>query len=197
MSFFFPQQLSRRSFVKRLPPLSLVTFLSLSGLSNKSFVATAHAAEINPKHDVETLNTALIIEHQLIGAYQVSADTGLLKQPSLNIELLFQSHHKTHRDTLISAIQKLGGTAIEAKPSQEYDKELNISQMKSESDLLELALKLELGAANAYVNVIPSFEDHEFAKAAGRILADEVMHWTGLASTLGQPLPANALFFGS
>jgi len=63
--------------------------------------------------------------------------------------------------------------------------------------VLELALKLELGAANAYINIIPSFEDHDLAKLSARVLADESLHWTALASTLAHPLPANAMFFGS
>ena len=55
----------------------------------------------------------------------------------------------------------------------------------------------ERGAANAYLGVIPSFADPALAQVAGRLAADETMHWTVLAQALSQPLPTNALSFGA
>ncbi len=60
-----------------------------------------------------------------------------------------------------------------------------------------LAARLERGAANAYLGVIPSFKDAELAKVAGRLAADETMHWTALAGALKQNLPAKALSFAA
>jgi hypothetical protein len=119
-----------------------------------------------------------------------------LQQPALNVALLFQSHHKAHRDALIAAIQRLGGTPVTPDSRDDYAKSLNASSLKSQNDILEMATKLELGAANAYIAVIPNFTDHTMAKMAGRLVADEAMHWTALLAVQQKPLPAQALTFG-
>ena len=54
----------------------------------------------------------------------------------------------------------------------------------------------ELGATNAYLGVIPAFEHRDLAKVAGRLAADETMHYTALVSALGRSLPSNPLSFG-
>jgi hypothetical protein len=189
--------LSRRSLLRKGATLSATGLVLLAGASGLSRVAKAADPVAAASKDVDILNAALGLEHQGIGAYQVGADSGLLKQPALNIALLFQSQHKAHRDALIAAIQKLGGTPVAALGSAEYARQLNASSLKTQDDILKLALGLELGAANAYIGVILNFQDHDLAKLSARILADEAMHWTALASTLGQPLPANALMFGA
>ena len=62
---------------------------------------------------------------------------------------------------------------------------------------LDLAARLELGATNAYLSVIPSLGDRELAKVAARLAADETMHYTVLTSALGRSLPPGALSFGA
>ena len=74
---------------------------------------------------------------------------------------------------------------------------LGAGGLKSQADVLALAARLELGAANAYLGVIPSFGSHDLAKVAARLAADETMHWTLLANALGRPVPAAALSFGA
>lgn len=101
-----------------------------------------------------------------------------------------------HRDLLIGAIVKLGGKVAEEKSLDVYAKALNASQLKSQEDVLKLALSLELGATNAYLGVIPSFKDHAFAQVAARLAADEVAHWAVLNNALGMPLP-KAMIFGA
>jgi hypothetical protein len=44
--------------------------------------------------------------------------------------------------------------------------------------------------------VIPAFKDTKLAQIAGRLAADETMHWTALKGALSQALPNNALSFG-
>jgi bacterioferritin (cytochrome b1) len=187
--------ISRRSLLVKGATLSAAGMAVLAGTGTAGFGRAALAQ--NASKDTDTLNVALGLEHQAIGAYQVGADSGLLKQPALNIALLFQSHHKAHRDALIAAIQKLGGTPAAAQTTGDYAKSLNAASLKTQNDVLELALKLELGAVNAYISVIPVFQDRDLAKLSGRLIADEAMHWTALLSTLGQPLPAQALTFGA
>ncbi len=158
--------------------------------------ALAHGKKGNSANDVAILNVALELEHEAIAAYQIGAESGLLSGGVLDTAVLFQSQHKGHRDALSSTIRQLGGKAADAKSQDHYAKALNVSTLKSQTDVLKLAARLERGAANAYIGVIPSFGDRELAKVSARLVADETMHWTVLAQALGEPLPKDALSFG-
>jgi rubrerythrin len=147
--------------------------------------------------DVDILNVALGLEHEAISAYQLGAGSGLLQKPVLDVAVQFQSHHKAHRDALVAAIGKLGGRPVAAKPDAEVARALNAAALKSQADVLRLAARLERGAANAYLGVIPSFVDRDLAKVSGRLAADETLHWTILAQALGEKLPPGALSFGA
>jgi rubrerythrin len=147
--------------------------------------------------DIDVLNVALGLEHEAINAYQLGAESGLLQERVIKVALLFQSHHKAHRDALAATIQKLGGTPVDQKSMNEYASALNAGSLKDQGDVLRLAARLEKGAANAYLGVIPAFRDKLLAQVAGRLAADETMHWTALASALGETLPNNALTFGA
>jgi len=158
-------------------------------------LARAHVADA--AKDVGILNVALSLEHEAINAYQLGAGSGLLQKPVLDVAVLFQSHHKAHRDALVATIEKMGGKPVAEKPIAEYAKALHADMLKNQADVLELAARLELGATNAYLGVIPSFGDSALAKVAARLAADETMHWTALASALGKALPVGALGFGA
>jgi rubrerythrin len=147
--------------------------------------------------DVDILNVALGLEHEAINAYQLGAESGLLEKPVLDVAVLFQGHHKSHRDALISTIEKMGGRPVAEKPIGDYATALNAGSLQNQGDVLNLAARLEKGAANAYLGVIPSFKDNGLKQVSGRLAADETMHWTALASALGQNLPSNALTFGA
>lgn len=184
--------LSRRNFLATTATLSAGTVALLAGNS-----ALAQGMSGNASADVGILNVALGLEHEAINAYQLGAGSGLLQKPVLDIAVSFQSHHKAHRDALIATIQKLGGKPVEEKKLDEYAKALNAASLKNQGDVLDLAARLELGATNAYIGVIPSFKDVALAKVAARLAADETMHWTVLTNALGRPLPAGALTFGA
>lgn len=151
----------------------------------------------NAANDVGILNTALALENEAISAYQLGAQSGLLQKPVLEVAILFQTHHKEHRDALIATIRKLGGAPVAARSDAEVAQALNASTLKTQTDVLRLAQRLEKGAANAYIGVIPSFGDRALAQVSARLAADEAMHWTVLTQALKDPLPAKALSFGA
>lgn len=157
----------------------------------------ASAAAGNPASDVAILNVALGLEHEAITAYQLGAQSGLLQKPVLEVAVGFQSHHKAHRDALAATIRKLGGAPVAAKSDAEVAKALNAAALKNQADVLRVAQRLERGAANAYIGVIPSMEDKALAQVAARLAADETMHWAALSSVLGDALPTKALSFGA
>lgn len=174
-----------------------VTTLSAAAIAILGGCQSNAATTMASEGDVNTLNVALGLEHEAINAYQLGAESGLLQKPVLDVAVQFQSHHKQHRDALVAAIKSMGGTPVAEKSMNDYAKELNASTLKSQADVLMLAAKLEKGAANAYLGVIPAFENKDLAQVAGRLAADETMHWTVLASALKQALPEKALTFGA
>lgn len=175
--------------------LSASAILLLAGCTTRARAGATRGG--SSEQDISILNVALGLEHEAIAAYQIGAESGLLQKPVLDVAVLFQSHHKAHRDALIATINKLGGAAVAAKPQAEYAKALGVASLKSQTDVLRLAQRLELGAVNAYLGVIPSFTDPALSQVSGRLAADETMHWTALSGALGDPLPTQALSFGA
>jgi len=186
----------RRGFLGGAARLSAAAVALLAG---REALAASHAGGPMPSssQDVGILNVALGLEHEGINAYTLGAQSGLLQKPVLDVAVRFQADHKEHRDALIATIRKLGGTPVAEKPLAEYARALKADTLKTQADVLELAARLEMGATNAYLGVIPSFKDVMLAKVAARLAADEVMHWTILNSALGKPLPAGGLPFGA
>src|SRR5215475_6842418 len=97
--------LARRAFLGRAggATLSLAAFSLVAG--NEALAQGASAT----MQDVNILNVALGLEHEAINAYQIGAQSGLLTKPVLDVAVLFQSHHKGHRDALVATIRKMGG----------------------------------------------------------------------------------------
>jgi len=187
---------SRRSMLGTMGG-SMLSVAAIGVLGNTS---VAHAMDDHEKDmsgDVAILNVALGLEHEAIAAYQIGAESGLLEKGVLDVAVLFQGHHKGHRDALIAAIGSMGGTAVESKTQAEYVEELDIANtVKGQADVLKLAQKLERGAANAYLGVIPSFSEDSLKQISGRLAADEATHWAILSNALGDSFPAEPLMFG-
>ncbi len=186
---------SRRGFLGFAGRGVLLSGAAVALLGNEQSLAAALQAGGN---DVAILNVALGLEHEAIAAYQIGAESGLLDKGTLAVAVAFQSDHKRHRDALTATIAKLGGAPLAAMGMDEYSKsaKLDLTTVKSAGDVLKLAQRLELGAVNAYLGVIPAFADRQLAKVAGRLAADETMHYTALTQALGGQLPG-ALSYGA
>ena len=146
--------------------------------------------------DAAILNVAIGLEYEGINAYGLALKSGLLTQNATKAATKFQDDHKRHNDALIATIRKLGGEPVAEKAEAEYAKALNFDRLRNQDDVLDLAARLELGATNAYLGVIPAFKDPQLAKVAGRLAADEATHWALLNFDLGRPFMA-ALGFGA
>ena len=131
--------------------------------------------------DITLMNTALALEHQAIWAYGLAGKSGLLSAKAKEVGLLFQGSHEIHRDLLADAIKNKSGTPVEPKTEYKFGVPLS-----NEKDVLELAFKLEIGAARVYLYTVDRFQDRALAASAGRILSDEVLHATVLRSVLGR-----------
>lgn len=145
--------------------------------------------------DVQILNAAIGLEHEGIAAYTIAAGSGLLQPAVTQIGVTFRGHHMTHRDALMNAVRQLGGTPVEAKSEAEYVQSLNVAALRNQTDVLRLALRLERGAANAYLSLIPQM-GAAYHQVAARMAGDEAFHAAILANALGEPIPQQGLMFG-
>lgn len=153
---------------------------------------TADAASL----DAGLLNAALALEYEAIFAYRAGAGSGLLTPAQLELAGLFLAQHEEHRDLLIRTVERIGGAPVDPEGEAVYAARLELATLASAEEVLALATRLEKGAANAYLGVLPKFSDPLYGQFSARIAADEVMHWTALTRALGRPLPERALSFG-
>jgi rubrerythrin len=182
-------------FAMRTPIAARRLFLGRSGLmlsgAAVALLAGNDALAARTKNgaagDIQILNTALGAELEAVAAYQLGAESKLLQKPVLDLALTFQGHHKEHADVLAKTIGKLGGRPAVAKARYDFP----VDQLKSQSDVLKFAAKLEQGAVSAYLGAVPLFGNRDLAKAAASILGDEAMHWAVLRQALGEaPVPS-------
>ena len=168
--------LARRQFLSQSTSLTL----SAAAIGALAGVPRLARAEGDPAKDTAILNVALGLEHEAINAYQLGAKRPAAKArarrggavpvapqgPSRRVD----RHHP-----------EMGGKPVAEKSLDDYAKALNAASLKNQADVLTLAAKLELGATNAYLGVIPAFKESKLGKVAARLAADETMHWTALA----------------
>jgi rubrerythrin len=187
LNFSFP---SRRQFLvgSAATTLSAAAVALLAG--HPTLAAAKGKTHGAAASDAGTLNTALALEHEGINAYTLGAQSNLLQKPVLALAVKFQDDHKAHRDRLIKVIRTLGATPVQEKSLAEYAKDLEVDKLKSQTDVLNFAAGLENEAVNAYLGIIPAFDDRQLAKLMGQLAADETEHFTLLSNALGRPLPA-------
>jgi rubrerythrin len=144
--------------------------------------------------DVTIMNTALGLEHQAIAAYQAGAETKLLSDPVLQVAVKFMKQHQEHRDALAKTIKAFGGKPVEAQAKYDVMKiasGVGVKEIKTEKDVVTLAMELERQATSAYYGAIPSIASKDVLKAAVSIMADEAQHTAILRNALGQdPVPS-------
>ena len=132
--------------------------------------------------DVALLNIALELEHTAIFAYGLAGGSGLLSQGALAVGGLFKGSHERHRDTLATVVKGMGGFPIGARPAYDF----SAFELRTETDVLRLALFLEMKAAHTYQSALARFRKKALLEAAGSILGDEVSHAAVLRSALGK-----------
>jgi rubrerythrin len=171
-------------------------FIFGAGLLAVAQAVTAGARPAAPSGDVQIMQGALAGEHAGIAAYRLAGASGLLQPDTLKVAMIFMGHHEQHRDALANLIRKAGGAPVEPKADADYVEELNLGALKAQADVVLLATKLELGAANAYAGQVAALRDPHLAHLFAQLSADEAVHWTTLNSAAGAPIPAKAFLFG-
>ncbi len=177
--------------------------LSAGGLLALAASATPAAARSTRKssakaagQDAELLNAAIALEHQGIGAYDIALGSGLVPASATDLVKTIQGHHKQHRDDLAAAVTRLGGKPVESKTIADYAKELNAASITSLTDIQRLALRLETGAANAYLGLIAPLSDSGLHLLVAQMAADEASHAAIFILDLKEAYPAKAPLYG-
>lgn len=189
-----PSALDRRSLIGG-GVLSTGALLALANVSTPLSAATRRRASPS-SGDIDLLNAAIGLEHEGIAAYTIAAGSGLLAPPVLALGVKFRGHHQQHRDDLIAAVRRMGGTPAAAKTDAEYATAINAGALRSQADVLALALRLERGAANAYLGLIQPLNDDGLEALVAQLAADEVVHATTLAAALGEAIPDRSKIYG-
>lgn len=130
------------------------------------------------ERDVTILSAALYLEHEAIAAYTAGAGSGLLPPPVLKVAGAFMDDHKYHRDGIAGVLKTLGVTP--AGPAAAY----HFGTLKTADDILNLALRLEQGAATAYRTLASSVHNKTVLGFAAHVMVDEVRHATVLRDAL-------------
>jgi hypothetical protein len=168
----------RRDLFREAGSAGLALGLAAAG---RPLMAMPEKGKPSGADDITMMNTALALEHEAIWAYGLAGNSGLLSAKAREVGLLFQGSHELHRDLLVDAVKRHGGAPVE--PRKEYVFGVPLT---NEKDVLELAFKLEVGAARVYLYVVDRFQDRALSGSAARILSDEVLHATVLRSVLGR-----------
>jgi bacterioferritin (cytochrome b1) len=182
-----PMATSRRNLLGA-SGTALLSVAALGVLANETVAHAKGKGGAAATGDIDILNVALALEHEAIEAYQIGAESGLLQKSVLVVAVLFQGHHKAHRDALAAAIMQLGGKPVMPETRAAYMTSLEVAKIGGQTDILRLAQRLERGAANAYLGVIPAFGSKDLAQVSAKLASDETAHWALLSQVLGDNL---------
>jgi hypothetical protein len=157
--------------------------------------SAARLVGIDPKADIDVLQTTLGFEHEGIAAYRLAGGSGLLSPDTLSVARIFLGHHEQHRDALAQLIRLAGAKPVEPLTDPEYVRGLDLSKLKTQEDVIRLATRLEREAASGYAGQIAGLHDRKLAQLFAQISADETIHWTVLNGAGGGNIPESAFVF--
>lgn len=103
--------------------------------------------------DIALARTAASLEQLAIDTYNTAAGSGLVTTMAIaDAAALFIEHHTAHRDALNGVIKEAGAEEVTAANEAVFKAmvEPAITSAKTEADVVQLALDLELAAAQTY-----------------------------------------------
>lgn len=190
-------QTNRRNILTGAATLSAGGLLALAASATPAAArGTRKSSAKAAAQDAELLNAAIALEHQGIGAYEIALGSGLVPGAAVPLVKTIQGHHKQHRDDLAAAVTRLGGKPVDTKTVADYAKELNAASITSLADIQRLALRLETGAANAYLGLIDPLTDPALHLLVAKLAADEASHATIFLLDLKETYPEKTPLYG-
>jgi hypothetical protein len=151
-------------------------------------------SQTSARGDIAILNAAIDLENQGIWAYGAAGSKLSNTQAGRAILALAQRNradHIKHRDALVQAVRKLGGTPAPAKESYDLSSYLSAGEGNLDSDVNigKLALALEVDAVLAYNAAFSQLSDRELLVAASTIGPVEACHATAIRALFRTMIP--------
>lgn len=192
--------LARRRFLRiGATSVAAAAVLAACGKDNKKAANTAAATTSTTEKagaagDITVLRTASSLELVAVNTYDTAVKSGLVKTPAvLDAAKTFMTQHKDHAAVFESLTKKLGGTPyINANPAVTAQLAPRMAGLKTEQDVVALALDLERSAAATYLASVGTFVDSTLNEAIMSVGGVEARHAAVLANVLGQPPVAGA-----
>ena len=103
--------------------------------------------------DLPLARTAASLEKLAVDTYTTAAGSGLVTTAAIgDAAMLFLEHHQAHLDALNGAIRNAGGTEVTEQNTAVFDALVKpaLEAATKEADVVQLALDLELAAAQTY-----------------------------------------------
>ena len=148
--------------------------------------------------DAEILATALDLERVSVLAYDRLIGSGLPEPRLLRVLVRFREHEREHVDTVMTALTDLGGSVPEQPSAADVDRVAEgIGAMRSQEDVLKVAIGLELASVAAYHDAQRSLVDGKFLQTGVSIMAAQAQHLVVLREAAGRDRVPHAFEDGS
>lgn len=145
--------------------------------------------------DAEILLSAVKLERIAVLVYTVAIDSKLLTPAFTRVAETFRDHEREHADALTTALTDLGGTP--APEVADIDSVVKgIGDLKSQADVANFAIELELAAVAAYYDAQRKLIDAKLLQTGASIMANEAQHLVVLRQAVKQAPVPNAFETG-
>jgi rubrerythrin len=177
--------------------MAAAAVLAACGSTEKSgsdAVTTTTAPTKLAQGDLTVLRTASSLELVAVATYDAAIKSNLVTTPAvLDAAKTFMAQHKDHANLFESLTKKLGGEPF-TTPNPVVTQQLQprLGALKSEQDVVTLALELERSAAATYLAAVGTFTEQSLNEAIMSVGGVESRHAAVLATVLGQPPVAGA-----
>jgi len=149
--------------------------------------------------DPDILEKAIGLERVAILAYGVAIDSKLLSTGFERVARRFRDHETEHAGTLTAALMDLGGTPPPKQPTvADIDGVVKgIGDVKSQADVANFAIELEMAAVAAYYDAHRKLIDAKLLQAGASIMANEAQHLVVLRQAVKRSPVPNAFETGT
>jgi len=177
----------RRALIRRGLGLG-ATVVAASSIPLLLSVRNAFA---NAGGDGDVLMSAIRLERIAVLAYDEAIASGLLSARLTAVARRFRGHEQEHADKLVTALTDLGGTPPPEPAVKDIDSVVKgIGDVRSQADVANFAIELELAAIAAYYDAHRRLVDGKLLQTGISIMANEAQHLVVLRQAIdSDPIP--------
>jgi rubrerythrin len=134
--------------------------------------------------DAAILKSAIGLEHTLAVAYDEALRRGLLRGSFARTAELLRDQEREHAERLRAALENLGGTAPRRREPEDIE---GLAELRSASDVANLAVELETRTVAAYYEALGRLRRPRLLETVARIMANEGQHLAVLRPLVNRP----------